>query len=320
MHRQFGGIFVVILVVGTACGGGNGGSGSLSPTAPTTGSASTTTASSTTGTSPYGACAVTAASAAQTPSFTVQVIPLGDPLHGVFYKCIKVFGMSLLATESFPNDRLVWVATIAAEYLDNDEDGQPDDAAVNAALVNGHASMLLAQSEGESKVVGQHPSLDYMEHKQPQGADESTPNGSLGRGDASLEEVLHLIQNGGYGPAHPNLDPGNGNTYNLLTDAMDIARSGRFKIPPVPYPAAAWYSYDDASCDYACMAVEYFYWGLTTQLGGQGDFRASRCREIQNEWKPCTKAEFQTTDTKLYALLTNPAYNLPTRLPNGRYR
>ena len=101
---------------------------------------------------------------------------------------------------------------------------------------------------------------------------------------------------------------------------MDVARGGRFKIPPVPYPAAAWYSYDDASCDYACMAVEYFYWGLTTLLGGQGDLRASRCIEIQNEWKPCTKAEFQTTDTKLYALLTNPAYNLPTRLPDGRYR
>ena len=252
----------------------------------------------------------------QIPSFTVQVIPSGDPLHGIFYKCIKVFGMSLLATESFPNDRLAWVATIAAEYLDNNEDGLPDDAAVNAALANGHASMLLTQSESESMVVSQHPNLHYMQHKQPQGADESTPNGSLGRGDASLEEVLHLIQNGGYGPAHPNLDPGNGNTYNLLTDAMDVARGGRFKSPPATYPAGAWNTYDDASCDYACMAVEYFYWGLTTLLGGQ----ASRCIEIQNEWKPCTKAEFQTTDTKLYALLTNPAYNLPTRLPDGRYR
>ena len=306
----------VVLVSGVAgCGGGD----SSSPTGPTAVETATPVATAT-GTSSYGVCAVTAASSMQTPSFTVQVIPPGDPLHGVFYKCTKAFGISLLATESFPSDRLVWVATIAAEYLDNNEDGRPDDAAVNAALANGHASMLLTQSESESMAVGQNPNLHYMQHKQPQGANESTPNGSLGRGDASLEEVLHLIQNGGYGPAHPNLDPGNGNTYNLLTNAMDVARSGRFKIPPVPYPAAAWYSYDDASCDYACMAVEYFYWGLTTLLGGQGDFRTSRCSEIQREWKPCTKAQFQTTDTKLYSLLTNPAYNLPTRLPDGRYR
>ena len=314
IHRWFVVILFVVLIVGNAYSGGNGGSARLSPTAPTT------TAPSATGASPYGACAVTAASSMQIPSFTVQVIPLGDPLHGIFYKCIKVFGMSLLATESFPNDRLVWVATIAAEYLDNNEDGLPDDSAVTAALANGYASMLLTQSESESRAVGQNPKLDYMKHKQAQGANESTPNGSLGRGDASLEEVLHLIQNGGYGPAHPNLDPGNGNTYNLLTDAMDVARGGRFKIPPVPYPVAAWYSYDDFSCDYSCMAVECFYWGLTTLLGGQGDFRASRCIEIQNEWEPCTKAQFQATDTKLYSLLTNPAYNLPTRLPDGQYR
>ena len=111
----------------------------------------------------------------QIPSFTVQVIPSGDPLHGIFYKCIKVFGMSLLATESFPNDRLAWVATIAAEYLDNNEDGLPDDAAVNAALANGHASMLLTQSESESMVVSQHPNLHYMQHKQPQGLTRAPP-------------------------------------------------------------------------------------------------------------------------------------------------
>ena len=313
----------LLAVSGVAgCGGGD----SSSPTAPTAVETTTPVAAATpgataTGASPYGVCAVTAASSMQTPSFTVQVIPPGDPLHGVFYKCTKAFGISLLATELFPNDKLVWVATIAAEYLDNNEDGLPDDSAVNAALANGHASMLLTQSESESMAVGQNPKLDYMQHKQPQGADESTPNGSLGRGDASLEEVLHLIQNGGYGPAHPNLDPGNGNTYNLLTDAMDVARGGRFKRPlPAVYPAGAWYRYDDETCDYACFAVEYFYWGLTTLLGGQGDFRTSRCSEIQREWSPCTKAQFQTTDTKLYSLLTNPAYNLPTRLPDGRYR
>ena len=314
-YFEMASVITVICVV-AACGGGGG--GSASPTAPTATSTSPTTTTSTTS---FGVCAVTTAQASLTPDFTIQVIPSGDPLYGVFYKCTKAFGMSLLASEGFPDDRLKWVATIAAEYIDNNEDGMPDDAAMNAALANGHASMLLTATEQESQGLGSNPKLDYMQHKQPQGANETTPNGSLGLGDASLEEVLHLIQNGGYGKTYPNaLEPGDGNTYNLLTDAMDIARGGRFKTVPTPYPAAAWYSYDDTTCDYACMATEYFYWGLTTLLGGQCDFRASRRAEIASEWTPCTKTEFQDTDPTLYALLTNPTYNLPTVLPNGQYR
>ena len=73
--------------------------------------------------------------------------------------------------------------------------------------------------------------------------------------DASLEEVLHLIQNGGYGKVYRDLEPGIGSGYNLLHDAMDVARGGRFKSPPATYPAGAWNTYDDASCDYACGDV-----------------------------------------------------------------
>ena len=174
MTRRIPAVVVLLGLLGTVAGCGGGDSSSPTAAMPT---GPTTTTPSATGVSPYGACAVTAASSMQIPSFTVQVIPSGDPLHGIFYKCIKVFGMSLLATESFPNDRLAWVATIAAEYLDNNEDGLPDDFAVNAALANGHASMLLTQSESESRAVGQNPKLNYIQHKQDQGANESTPNG-----------------------------------------------------------------------------------------------------------------------------------------------
>ena len=185
--------------------------------------------------------------------------------------------------------------------------------------------MLLTRSEEESQrlyEIHKGPSgvLHYVGHPQPRAAHESTPHTTLGTGDASLEEVLHLIQNGGYGKVYRDLEPGIGSGYNLLHDAIDVARGGRFKSPPATYPAGAWNTYDDASCDYACMAVEYFYWGLTTLLGGQGDLRPSRCREIAHDWTLCIKAQFQATDTKLYSLLTNPAYNLPTRLPDGRYR
>ena len=265
----------VLLVSGVAgCGGGE----SSSPTAPTSVETATPvcgppgretvagcggsspTGPTQTGTSPNGVCAVTSAQATQAPNFAIQIIPTEDPLFGVFYKYTKAFGMSLLASEDFPDDRLAWVTTIAVEYLDNNEDGIPDDVAVSEWLARGGASMLLTRSEEESQrlyEIHKGPSgvLHYVGHPQPRAAHESTPHTTLGTGDASLEEVLHLIQNGGYGKVYRDLEPGIGSGYNLLHDAMDVARGGRFKSPPATYPAGAWNTYDDASCDYACGDV-----------------------------------------------------------------
>ena len=36
----------------------------------------------------------------------------------------------------------------------------------------------------------------------------------------------------------------------LVTQAMDVARGGRFTSVPSSYPAGAWYTYNDRSCTY----------------------------------------------------------------------
>ena len=314
-------LIVTAVLYTTACGGGGDKS---SPTVATPNFQPTPTAS------PYGVCAVTSASSTQPPSLTVQVIPEGDPLYGYYYECVKVFGVSHLAIESFPDEKLVHVATITAEYLDNNADGIPDDLASNASLERTHAVMILTNNAAERDAIHrlsaqqQDPQpLDYITAIQGQYTDETNAGGTLcgppcGRQtDASLEEVLHLLQNAGYAMAHPNLDP---NRTSLLTEAMDIARGGHFNTVPTTYPPSAWYHYTDVTCEYRCQATEYFYWGLTTLLGAQGDLHPARCQDIEQEWEPCTKAGLQATDTMLYALLTNSAYNLPTRLPDGQYR
>ena len=53
----------------------------------------------------------------------------------------------------------------------------------------------------------------------------------------------------------------------LLTEAMDMARGGQFIQHPGSYPQEAWYHYDDYTCDYECMAVEYLYWCIVTDMG-----------------------------------------------------
>lgn len=98
MTRRIPAVVVVAVLLGAVagCGGGD----SSSPTGPTSVETPTTTQTPTqTGTSPTGVCAVTSAQATQAPNFTIQIIPTEDPLFGVFYKCTKAFGMSLLASD-----------------------------------------------------------------------------------------------------------------------------------------------------------------------------------------------------------------------------
>ena len=93
------------------------------------------------------------------------------------------------------------------------------------------------------------------------------------------------------------------------------ANLAQFTTIPNPYPAGAWYSYDDTTCDYSCMATEYMYWSLTSILGAQ----ENRLNEIGHEWKLNTAALVESDDPAVFQLLTDPEYKLPTILPDGTY-
>ena len=98
---------------------------------------------------------------------------------------------------------------------------------------------------------------------------------------------------------------------------MDVARGGYFISPPNRYPNAAWYSYDDVTCSYDCMIVEYFYWALTSILGAQS--YPGRLDEIGHEWKLNTKEKVMNSDSLIYSLMTDSKFNLPKVLPDNKY-
>ena len=304
MNIREGLVLVIAVGIGPACSGCGESGSPLSPSGIVGGIVTS---------HPHGICGVTTADSRQVPTLTVHVIPEGDPLYVTpFHHCIKVYGVDLLAVERFSEPLLRHVASITAEYLDNNEDGMVDDAAVNAALVDSRATMYLVDEfdKFSNFDIGEGSVMHTFGVTVAQHNGETHPQGTLCGAlcgtppDATLEEVLHLIQQGGYATAHPDLSM---NAPSLLTEAMAAARtSGSFDR-------------DDVACrPDTCAAVEYFYWGLTSLLGAQGN--PARCAAIAPEWELCTRAQLQANDTKLYALLTNPAYNLPTRLPDGRYR
>jgi len=255
-------------------------------------------------------------------SLTVGELPdeFADVFPSSFTQYSSVFGVHVFATSETPQDKVLHAVHVLAEYLDNDEDGEADNPAVIEQMTGGSepAAMVLAASEDELEESGLFDS-DVLDILGPQDlyGEEIHPEGSSQTEgfDATLEEVLHLVTARGYSRLYPDeLGEQSGST---LTNAMDLARGGHFESVPSSYPDDAWYHYDDTTCDYRCMATEYFYWALTSMLGAQ-DY-PGRCEDIAIEWEPCTPALVESMDPAVFALLSDPTWSLPTVLPDGSY-
>ena len=243
------------------------------------------------------------------------IVAHSDNGFSSFNRKVVVFGIDIYAVSSVEDTKLLHTANVMAQYLDNDEDGTVDDQLVLDKMLENKVFMVMWKNENDLDNI--EPPSDRQ--GQDLGNDETHPNfvsnGRMGEFDASLEEVLHIINSAGHSAAYPNAF--GQRVGSDLANAMDIARGGQFITIPNLYPANAWYSYDDQTCDYAsCQTIEYLYWAITSILGAQ----ENRLNEIDNEWRLNTRQKVEDTDTAIFTLLTNPIYKIPTILPDGTYR
>ena len=231
-----------------------------------------------------------------------------------FCKTTEVFGVKIYATENVANDKIFHAASVLAQYLDNDEDGVVDNELVLNELVEKKVWLLMVENESELDAAIRIPPMGKP-FQDLHDEEVTLINGSP-RFDASLEEVLHLITQHGYAEVYPNIFGENKDSE--IAKAMDMARGGYFKNVPNSYPSNAWYTYDDKTCDYSCQITEYTYWALTSILGGQN--YPGRLDEIKQEWRLNTKEKVKNSDTIVFSLMTDPQFNLPTNIPDGKYR
>ncbi len=244
------------------------------------------------------------------PNFTI--VANNDGVLSSFNRKVVVFGIDIYAVPAVEDVKLLHAANVMAQYLDNDEDGIIDDQVLVDKMVENKAFMVMWSKESD---LNEFPS-DRL--GQDLGNDETNPSyvssGKTGRFDASLEEVLHIINNAGHSYVYPQVFGQMEGSE--LANAMDIARGGKFLSIPSSYPSDAWYTYDDSTCDYAsCQTIEYLYWALTSMLGAQ----ETRIDEIGHEWKLNTRELVESTDEAIFDILTNPTYKMPTILPDGTY-
>ena len=245
------------------------------------------------------------------PNFTI--IGHSDQGFSSTNRKVNVFGIDIYAVPEVNDIKLLHAANVLAQYLDNNEDGNVDNTIVHNMMIENKAFVIMWKNDNDLDI---DPPNDRI--GQDLGDDETNPNfvinNKKGQFDASLEEIWHIISHSGYAYAYPEVFGENPGT--SLSNAMDIARGGFFIQIPDSYPSNAWYSYYDYTCEYDCMAAEYFYWAITSILGAQ----ENRLDEIGDEWILNTAELVETTDTAIYSLLTADEYNFPTELPDGTYR
>ncbi|MCG9128271.1 hypothetical protein JT359_11780 [Candidatus Poribacteria bacterium] len=244
---------------------------------------------------------------------------------------VNVFGIHIFATSKTPERKLSHAAGVLAQYIDNNEDGIPDNQLVLSHLVSRDVFIIMPGTESEMDELdldivqdaGFHYGQDlYGEETNPDfiiDGEINAPDGDYY--DGALEEILHPITHHGYANAYPNvfgLRRGS-----LLSKCLDTARGGYFEHVPQDgpksgYPEEAWFHYTDETCDYGCMMTEYIYWALTSILETQ-DF-PGRYEALKVEWELNTKEKVRTVDTSIYELMTNPKYMFPTKAPDGNYK
>jgi len=254
-----------------------------------------------------------------TVCFTIDPNPNAtDPALAPFAKYVDVLGcFSIYAESSISDAKVLHAASVAAELLDNNEDGIVDDILIEDRLQNQQALMPIFSSEGSSaeNTFFNNYNGDGVSAVLYKNEIDPTQTGHWGD-DATVEEIMHTINYVGHTNVYDNsfaLQPNSSS----MSAAMDVARGGQFMIIPNPYPASAWYHYDDQTCDYECMMIEYMYWALVSNMGILDD--AQTASGIANEWEPYNATLLQSMDILMYDLITDPQYKLPQLSPDGNY-
>ncbi|MDG1841962.1 MAG: hypothetical protein P8I93_06415, partial [Crocinitomicaceae bacterium] len=148
--------------------------------------------------------------------------------------CFEVY-----AEPSISDEKILHAAAVAAELLDNNEDGIVDDALLKAELISNGALIPIfsqEQSAAENTFFNNYNGNGAGAVLYKNEMDPSQP-GHWGS-DATVEEVMHVINAVGHVQIYPSAFALTPNS-SLLSAAMDIARGGQFLSVPNTYPPSA---------------------------------------------------------------------------------
>lgn len=234
--------------------------------------------------------------------FRAQANPAPACKTAVFDKSALVFDSLLICgTSEVGADKLTHAANVAAEWLDNDEDGQIDEPRLLEAF-QASQPVLLMSGKGISATAMPSIFSALSGHKlQDLYASETNPGN--GERDASQEEIHHLIINAGWQQLFPAVFSEQASDNSILYQAWQTADSN------------AQYVYNDPTCDDSCKVTEFVYLATAAYMetGAEADLAS-------DEMRLKTRAALAEAIPSVIEIFESSDYVYPTNhWPDGTY-
>ena len=89
----------------------------------------------------------------------LKVKPISNAPEGfdrLFSKQVDIFGFAIFATRRTPDPKLLHAAGLLAQYLDNDNDGHPDNELVIKAIHKSKGTVLMSATKREAEKIDVH--------------------------------------------------------------------------------------------------------------------------------------------------------------------
>lgn len=239
---------------------------------------------------------------ASSGEFADQTNPVPTCQAAMFDKSAVVFDAILICgTNAVPADKLTHAANVAAEWLDNDEDGQVDEPRLLETLKT-NKPILLMSGNGFNNTAMDSLMNTFSDYRaQDLYASETNPGG--GERDASQEEIHHLIINAGWQSLFPTVFS------ESASDNSDLYQAWKFA------DENSYYVYNDPTCDDSCKVTEFVYLATAAYMekGTEADLAS-------DEMRLKTRSALSETIPAVIQIFESADYAYPTNhWPDGTY-
>ncbi|MEM7032583.1 MAG: hypothetical protein AAF629_23725 [Chloroflexota bacterium] len=234
--------------------------------------------------------------------FRAQTNPALACQSAVFDKSAFVFDVFLICgTRDVSAEKLSHAAQVAAEWLDNDEDGQVDEPQLLETL-RASKPMVIMSANGVPITVLPRILPTLSDYKtQDLWAFETAPAGD--NRDASQEEIHHLIMNAGWQTLFPATFSETASDNSTLYQAWKFADDNEY------------YVYNDPTCNASCKVTEFVYLATAAYMesGAEKDLAS-------DEMRLKSRAALQEKIPSMIDIFEADSYVYPTHhWPDGQY-
>ena len=218
----------------------------------------------------------------------------------VFVKGAIVFDSLLICGTSEVDDaKIVHAANVAAQWLDNDQDGVVDNPEINEKLKESKAVLLMSEKGFSSIFYLNFESVSEERGFFGQDLQDIETNNPTRR-DATQEEIHHLIWGAGWAAVYPEVFDDKSSDSQIYS-AWKYSDENQF------------YQYDDPTCDNYCKVMEHLYKSTAAFLNSSADL----CDE---EFTIKNSQELAEKHTLIVEVFESDEYNYPQTIwPDGNY-